>query len=61
MDGERDFYGDNEPTHKECIGYCAYCKDEIFDGDEHVLEADLMFHKSCFLLENTGKEPGIND
>lgn len=64
MDGERDFYGDEPPEQKVCVGYCAYCKNEIFEPSlkgEKKVEADgLFYHKECFILENTG-EPGIND
>ena len=58
---ERDFYGDEPQEKAEVIGWCAYCKCEIYEG-EHKVEADgLMYHKDCFILENTGSEPGIND
>jgi hypothetical protein len=57
---ERDFYGDEPVEPKECIGYCAYCKHEIYKDDHVVIEDNLTYHKECFLLENTG-EPGIND
>ena len=61
MDGERDFYGDEPEQPKECIGYCAYCKCEIFIDNKKVEEDGQLYHKDCFIIVNTGEEPGIND
>jgi hypothetical protein len=57
---EQDFYGDNPPEQKECRGYCIYCKDEVYEGDD-VEYKNFLYHKDCFILEQTGMEPGIND
>ena len=51
---ERDFFGD-EPTHKNCVGFCIYCKDEIEEGDEVTFKGNL-YHKDCFLLEHGEEE-----
>lgn len=57
---ERDFY--EEPhEYKECIGYCTYCKNEIYLGQTKVEEDGLFYHKDCYLLDNKDKEPGIYD
>ena len=61
MDEERDFYEEPEPEVKEVIGYCFYCKNEIFSGDSVVRCDGNCYHKDCFLLENSNLEPGIND
>jgi hypothetical protein len=65
MDGERDFYGDEPTEQKICVGYCAYCKNEIFEpvatkGEKKVEVDGLLYHQECFILENTG-ESGLND
>lgn len=57
---ERDFYEDHH-ENKQCIGYCTYCKNEIFLGQTKVVEDGLFYHKDCYLLENQEKEPGIFD
>lgn len=61
MEDERNFYEDEPTEGKEVIGYCAYCKVEIFEGDEMVEYKGKKYHKDCFIQEHTGEEPGIND
>lgn len=58
---DRDFYGDIPEEKGECIGYCLYCKSEIFVTEKKVEEDGHMFHKDCYILENTNREEGIND
>jgi hypothetical protein len=57
---ERDFY-EEQPQEQEFIGYCTYCKREIYSDQKKVREDSKLFHKECYLLENQGQEPGIYD
>ncbi len=61
MNDERDFWEDEQQDPKEIIGYCAYCKTEIYIEDKKVEEDGLLYHKECFILENTNLEKGVND
>ena len=58
---ERDFWEDEPQDKGEVIGYCVYCKCEVYSDERHVKEDKKLFHRECYLLENQGQEPGIND
>lgn len=58
---ERDFYEDEPQEQAEVIGWCNYCKCEIYFGEKKVEEDGKLFHKECYLLENESIEPGVND
>ena len=60
MSDERDFFEDDIQETKICQGFCLYCKDEIF-GDDFVDFKGYLYHKDCFILENTNLNPGVND
>jgi hypothetical protein len=57
---EREFYEDAQ-EQREVIGYCTYCKCEVYSDEKNVQEDGKLFHKECYLLENQGQEPGIYD
>lgn len=66
MDGERDFYGDEPEAQKVCVGYCFYCKNDIYEpaptkGEKKVEADGELYHQDCFIIVNTGEEPGVND
>jgi hypothetical protein len=61
MDEERDFYGDNSEPEREIIGYCAYSKDPIYEGDDYVEYQGQLYLKEYFIIMNVGEEKGIND
>lgn len=59
---ERDFYGDTPEPKREIIGFCAYDKSEILEGDEVVEYKGQLYHKDNFIQMNLGLDsPGIND
>lgn len=60
MEEDRDFYNDDCCKQDKCLGWCIYCKNEVFEGEE-VFHLQDLYHKECFIILNTGLEPGIND
>lgn len=65
MDEQRDFYGDNKEPEREIIGYCAYSKDPIYEGDDTVEWQGQLYHRENFIQMNINGEAdaqkGIND
>jgi hypothetical protein len=35
------------------IGYCAYCKNEIFEDEEYLIEGSEIYHPDCLEQKNT--------
>lgn len=60
MDSERDFYSEDNQQPPICCGFCIYCKEEVIEGDD-VFFKGFIYHKDCFILENTNVEPGVWD
>ena len=53
MDNDtQDFYGDNSEDEKEILGYCFYCKDQIYACDKYCLSEGHIYHRECFVLIN---------
>lgn len=42
-----------ENKYPKIIGYCAYCKDPIMDGDFYYIKFGLMYHDFCWEQINT--------
>lgn len=35
--------------NRRVIGWCIYCKESIFEGDDYVVKEDKMYHeKECY-------------
>lgn len=45
---------DNENTCREPIGWCAYSKDPIFEGDPVVSYKGRLYHRDNFLQASLG-------
>jgi len=39
------------------LGYCAYCKDEIYITEEFTIEGSEVFHPECLEQKNTFYDP----
>jgi len=41
------------PNERNIIGWCAYCKSEIYENDSYVIQCDNKYHIDCFDLIKT--------
>lgn len=46
----------DELYEDELLGYCIYCKEEIYSDDEYVVRAKDYYHVNCF-----NKLQGLDD
>ena len=37
-------------NEREIIGWCTYCKAEIFEGDDFVVRHETKYHVKCYEL-----------
>jgi len=44
--------------NKNIIGYCIYCKDEIYEDEVYVTKGDYHYHKECYELIEPDFEEG---
>lgn len=42
---------ENFDRQLELMGYCAYCKHEIFDDEDHVKKNGKVWHAECYDIE----------
>lgn len=47
--------------NRNIIGYCAYCKAEIYEDDVYVVRSNNFYHKKCDKLIYTDYEPDNDD
>ena len=39
------------PEHEdEVIGFCCYCKEDLFEGQDYVIHNDNKYHVDCYEL-----------
>ena len=38
----------NDDYLEDIVGYCSYCHDEIYVGDDYIVEKGAIYHKECF-------------
>ncbi len=36
--------------HDEIVGFCTYCKEDIYAGEDYVKHNDDMYHIDCYDL-----------
>ena len=42
---------------KNIVGYCTYCKESIYEGDDYVVSGGEMYHPDCYGQMNTFYDP----
>jgi len=45
-----EYYDDDDiiNSEEEIVGYCKYCKDEVFAGEDFIKKNGDIFHEFCF-------------
>lgn len=46
-----------EQDDSKIIGYCVYCKSEIYEDDVYVVRSNNLYHKKCDNLIYADYEP----
>ncbi len=46
---------------RNVIGYCAYCKETIYEDDVYVVRSNSFYHKKCDKLIYIDYEPDDDD
>jgi hypothetical protein len=54
MTDDRNFYDDEKQDERMIIGWCAYCKEEIHEGDPFVMYKGEMYLRDSFITMNLG-------
>lgn len=42
---------------RKILGFCAYCKSEIIEREEYVIEGSEIFHPFCLEQKNNYYDP----
>jgi len=59
-----EFYNDEDiikDDDRSLIGYCAYNKSEIYEGDDYIIHNGQMFHRENFLQSQIDGSGNIID
>ncbi len=46
----------NNDSKGEFLGYCAYCKNPVYQNEEHVNKKDGVYHLECWKQKNGFEE-----
>jgi len=42
---------------RETIGWCSYCKDPIYEGEDYVVSQKDKYHKDCYKQKQCFDDP----